>query len=1001
MAGLFFESGIDDGFEKDLNRLNKKLNEFAANAARQSKNIEEAGKNGFGWTVGAQKRFDALGNGIDDSMARGTASLNQFAQNGVKQTDKLGQSINRVGGLLAGYFGAQTLVTFGKDVVNTIAKFEKYGIILENTLGSKGKAEEAMRMVKEFAASTPFSVDELTDSFVRLANQGFKPTKEQMTSLGDLASSTGKSFTQLAEALIDAQTGEFERLKEFGIKAKKEGDNLTFTFKGQTTAVENNAEAIRAYVLSLGELQGVAGANAKIAESLTGQISNLGDSWDAFMLSLEGGNGIVSKTVSTIISLISGLVSLQTTLNEGGTGIAKKFFGAEEQYQKLLKQQSLIISKITDEKAKENYINNEIIKKTTKMKMVELELNKVRSSGQNAAIKEKNTVKLKLELEAYQRLLAQLNEFKEAGKTAPAFTPPKVLTDKEKKELQAAYDRSIKDFQNYLSTQEKDYEAYNRDIEKLSGDRKKIVENEYKGLIENGKTYLDFLNNLLAKEKDAKKQEIIKQEITTVTSSNTIQAQKDKEEQLKIESDKLKELLKTYATYEDKRKEIEEKGLNEIKILRENNREEQALQAEKALQDELTALDQSILKSNALFQSWLDSSLPAIVKNGVSAIQAELNTLTLQLQTGNLDPEQVIVYKAKIEELNKALANKSDIEKDSETKWKDTLEIINGVNDLAKDLISSFDGLNESTKQTLTGIVNIGSGVVNLVTGFKAVGAAVSGIEKASAILALISAGVKVVSAVIGIFTKKRKERIEAEKKELERLKQVYEDFGASISSTFGSAASEITKAFQTMYEGGADAMSSLEQSFSDMIESFTNQAIQAAYLQPYINQVNEVTKQLGVKYASGEISAQELQSGVLGSLSQFYNTIRELQPQILQAYKNADEMAAKIGFESAFNAQQTEAKTTQLQTQTTPTEPTTPQAQQVQQQISAESESILLGRLGSIMMSNQELVNQGIDTLDYAIQNLLYMKQIKINTDYLPEIAENTKKTYQKLETI
>jgi ABC-type transporter Mla subunit MlaD len=135
MPGLFFESGIDDGFEQDLNRLTKKLDAFAANAARQSKNIEEAGKNGFGWTVGAKKRFDELGNGIDDSMARSTHSVNQFAQNGTKQMGGLSSAISNVGGLMAGYFGAQTLVTFGKEAISTIAKFEKYGIVLENTLG--------------------------------------------------------------------------------------------------------------------------------------------------------------------------------------------------------------------------------------------------------------------------------------------------------------------------------------------------------------------------------------------------------------------------------------------------------------------------------------------------------------------------------------------------------------------------------------------------------------------------------------------------------------------------------------------------------------------------------------------------------------------------------------------------------------------------------------------------------------------------------------------------
>ena len=74
-----------------------------------------------------------------------------------------------------------------------------------------------------------------------------------MRKLGDLASSTGKDFDQLAEAIIDAQTGEFERLKEFGIRASKQGDEVKFTFKEVETQVDFTADSIRDYVLSLGD----------------------------------------------------------------------------------------------------------------------------------------------------------------------------------------------------------------------------------------------------------------------------------------------------------------------------------------------------------------------------------------------------------------------------------------------------------------------------------------------------------------------------------------------------------------------------------------------------------------------------------------------------------------------------------------------------------------------------------------------------------------------------
>ena len=173
--------------------------------------------------------------------------------------------------------GVQQIASFGRELINITGQFQVFEAVLTNTLQSPEKAKSSMRMLSEFAATTPFQVDELTGSFVKLANQGFTPTYQQMIKLGDLASSTGKGFGQLTEAIIDAQVGEFERLKEFGIRASKQGDKVTFTFKEQATQVDFTAASIREYMLSLGALEGVAGSNAKIAETLTGQMSNLQD----------------------------------------------------------------------------------------------------------------------------------------------------------------------------------------------------------------------------------------------------------------------------------------------------------------------------------------------------------------------------------------------------------------------------------------------------------------------------------------------------------------------------------------------------------------------------------------------------------------------------------------------------------------------------------------------------------------------------------------------------
>ncbi len=197
-----------------------------------------------------------------------------------KSFSKMGDGIEKAGQALLAYFAFDKLKQIVMGAINVRAEFQKMEAVLSTALGSKSEAAIGMQMIQDFASKTPFQIKELTDSYVQLVNQGFKPTRSEMTALGDLAASTGKSFDQLAQAVIDAQVGEFERLKEFGIRSRQEGDQVIFTFKGVETQVAKTDKAIQDYILSLGMADGVSGSMAAISETLGGKISNLGDNVD-------------------------------------------------------------------------------------------------------------------------------------------------------------------------------------------------------------------------------------------------------------------------------------------------------------------------------------------------------------------------------------------------------------------------------------------------------------------------------------------------------------------------------------------------------------------------------------------------------------------------------------------------------------------------------------------------------------------------------------------------
>ena len=235
-------------------------------------------------------------------------SVTKSNDESIASTKKMSGAFSDVGKTLASVFAVDQLISFGKSILATTVEFQKMEAVLTTSLGSNSAAKAAMDQIVNFASSTPFQVNELTDSFVKLANRGFVPTMEQMRQMGDVASSVGKSFDQLTEAILDAQTGEFERLKEFGIKASAQGDVVQFTFKGITTEVAKSDKAIQEYLLSLGNLEGVAGSMDAISKTTGGVISNLEDNITQLFKNIgDSSSGFINWFVKDLNNVISSL----------------------------------------------------------------------------------------------------------------------------------------------------------------------------------------------------------------------------------------------------------------------------------------------------------------------------------------------------------------------------------------------------------------------------------------------------------------------------------------------------------------------------------------------------------------------------------------------------------------------------------------------------------------------------------------------------------------------
>lgn len=230
-----------------------------------------------------------------------------------------GRVVSAATGALGGLGLAVSAAQVATDIISVGSEYEKLNLLVENSYeGNKKLARDAEAVIRDFADHSPLDVAEVTTSFIRLRDAGINPTKQTLVQLSDMAIAKNKSIKDYTEAIVDAQMGEFERLKEFGINANKSGDKVIFTFKGISTEVKYSQKAISEYLIELGKTPGIVGATDRLAESSAGKWSTLKDTFKGLAASIFG------TLKPGFNALLDGLTSVTGFLGSGfGPSMAK------------------------------------------------------------------------------------------------------------------------------------------------------------------------------------------------------------------------------------------------------------------------------------------------------------------------------------------------------------------------------------------------------------------------------------------------------------------------------------------------------------------------------------------------------------------------------------------------------------------------------------------------------------------------------------------------------
>ena len=154
--------------------------------------------------------------GVSREMQSATRSVVAFKNKAVSAVDSVMKKTLKWGSVTASAVAGLAAKTGFSEAVD----LEGYRLQLETATKDTQKASEIMQYAINLANKTPFEGGELVEGASKFEAMGMAAQK-WLPLAGDMAAATNKSFDQATEALIDAQNGELERLKEFGITKAK------------------------------------------------------------------------------------------------------------------------------------------------------------------------------------------------------------------------------------------------------------------------------------------------------------------------------------------------------------------------------------------------------------------------------------------------------------------------------------------------------------------------------------------------------------------------------------------------------------------------------------------------------------------------------------------------------------------------------------------------------------------------------------------------------------
>jgi len=261
--------------------------------------------------------------GIDNSQLQKDAEkakglIGGIGQKAVDEGSRIDNTLSNLSRAVATVFTIQQATNFAREIANVRGEFQQLEIAFTTMLKSKERADKLMLEVVDFAATTPFDLQGVASGAKQLLAYGFTADsiRENLTMLGNVAAGVGSQINDIIYlyGTLNAQgkvmTKDLMQFAGRGIPIYKElGAVLQVTEKevmdlassGQLS-FQHVEQAFKNMVSQSGMFHNLMAEQSK---SITGQLSNLGDSIDQMFNEMgQSSEGVISSAISGAAYLV-------------------------------------------------------------------------------------------------------------------------------------------------------------------------------------------------------------------------------------------------------------------------------------------------------------------------------------------------------------------------------------------------------------------------------------------------------------------------------------------------------------------------------------------------------------------------------------------------------------------------------------------------------------------------------------------------------------------------